>query len=114
MEDLAAGFCRGAKERTGLRYTEALRQVAVEYARQARGQGHSWRLIAERLGLSEWSLHRWLSRSAEGGECHSLQVHEVRVTEQTTASQPVLVMPSGARVVGLSMRDLVALLGALG
>jgi hypothetical protein len=114
MEDLAAVFCRGAKERPGLRYTEELRELAVEYARRARGQGHSWRLIAERLGLSEWTLHRWLGRSAAGRECHSLQVHEVRVTEQTPASQPVLVMPSGARVVGLSVRDLVALLGALG
>jgi transposase-like protein len=114
MEDLAAGFCRGAKERTGLRYPEELRQLAVEYAQQARGQGHSWRLIAERLGLSEWSLHRWLRRSIKGGESHSLRVHEVRVTEQTSASQPVLVMPSGARVEGLSMRDLVALLGAIG
>ncbi len=113
MEDLAARFCRGAKERPGLRYSKELRQLAVEYARQAVVQGQSLRLIAERLGLSEWSLSRWLRRNVESGESHSLRVHEVRVTEKALVSQPVLVMPSGARVEGLSMRELVEILGAL-
>jgi transposase-like protein len=113
MEDLAAGFCRGAKERPGLRYPEELRQLAVEYARQAREQGHSRQRIAARLGLSEWSLVRWLRRCAEAGDSRRLRVHEVKVTEPAP-SQPVLVMPSGARVEGLSLRELVEILGALG
>ena len=116
MEDLAVEFCRGAKERAGFRYSKELRQVAVEYARQARAQGHGQRKIAERLGVSEFAVVDWLRRSEEPSDFRSLQVvHEVKLTEppEAAASRPILVMPSGARVEGLSMSDLVALLGAL-
>ena len=53
MEDLALEFRRGAQERrAGFRYSEELRQLAVEYARQAREKGHGRRWAAKRLGLS--------------------------------------------------------------
>jgi hypothetical protein len=114
MEDLAERFCREAKERRGLRYTKELQQVALEYARQSKAQGHTRRRIADRLGLSEWSLARWLRRDLEAGDRPVLRVHEVKLREPKSAtSQPVLVMPSGARVEGLSMSDLVVLLGSL-
>jgi len=114
MEDLAAEFCRGAKERPGFRYSKELRRLAIEYTRQAREQGYSRRQIAERLGVSESSVVDWQRRSEEPRAPRSLRVHEVKLTEPVVASgQPVLVMPSGARVEGLSMSDLVALLGAL-
>lgn len=116
MEDLALEFRRGAKERrAGHRYSEELRQLALEYARQAREQGHGRRWVAKRLGLSDGTMISWLRGSFAVGASHPLQVHEVRLTElpEAAASQPVLVMPSGARVEGLSMGDLVVLLGAL-
>ena len=115
MEELAEEFCRGSEARPGLRYSPELRQLAVEYAQQARAQGHSWRRIAVRLGLSDWSLGDWLRRSQEPPATRSLRVHEVKLTEPTVeVRQPVLVMPSGARVEGLSTGDLLALLRALG
>lgn len=115
MEELAESFRRGSEARAGLRYSPELRQLAVEYAQQARGQGHSWRRIAVRLGLSDWSLEDWLRRSQEAPDARSLRVHEVKLTEPTVeAPPPVLVMPSGARVEGLSLGDLAALLRALG
>ena len=115
MEDVAAEFCRGSEARSGLRYSPELRRLAVEYARQARVQGHSWRRIAVRLGLSDWSLGDWLRRSQEPHAAGGLRVHEVKLTEPAAlAGGPVLVMPSGARVEGLTMSDLVALLGAIG
>jgi hypothetical protein len=115
MEELAEEFCRGSEARPGLRYSSELRHLAVEYAQQARAQGHSWRRIAVRLCLSDWSLGDWLRRSQESDGGRTLRVHEVKVTEPTVeASRPVLVMPSGARVESLSMGDLVALLRALG
>src|SRR6202040_2185043 len=40
MEELARRFCRQALERPGLRYSEELRQVAVEYSRLAERRGH--------------------------------------------------------------------------
>lgn len=117
MEDLALEFRRGAQERrAGFRYPEELRQLAVEYARQARELGHGRRWAAKRLGLSDGTMISWLRGSVEGGADGPLRVHEVRLTEPPVAavSGRVLVMPSGARVEGLSMSDLVALLGALG
>jgi hypothetical protein len=116
MEDLALEFRRGAKERrAGFRYSEELRQLAVEYARQARELGHGRRWAAKRLGLSDGTMISWLRGSFEVGASRPLQVHEVKLTEPAAAvSQPVLVMPSGARVEGLSMSELATLLGALG
>ncbi len=115
MEDLALEFRRGAQERrAGFRYSEELRQLAVEYARQAREKGHGRRWAAKRLGLSEGTLISWLRGSVEEGADRPLRLHEVRLMEPVAAvSGRVLVMPSGARVEGLSIGDLVALLGAL-
>jgi transcriptional regulator with XRE-family HTH domain len=115
MEDLAAEFCRRAKERPGFRYSKELRRLAIEYTRQAREQEYSWRQIAERLGLSESAVADWLRREGEPRAPHSLRVHEVKLTEPTAeASRPVLVMPSGARIEGLAMSELVELLRTLG
>ncbi len=115
MEELAESFRRGSEARPGLRYSPELRQLAVEYAQQARAQGHSWRRIAARLGLSDWSLGDWLRRSHEPPAGQSLRVHEVKLTEpRVKPSQSVLVMPSGARVEGLSISDLAALLRGVG
>jgi transposase-like protein len=113
MEELATEFSRRSKERGGLRYPEDLRQLAVEYACQAREQGHSRERIAGRLGLSESSLVRWIGRVSEVVPGGSLRVHEVKVTG-AWPSPAVLVMPSGARVEGLSVSELVEILGALG
>ena len=115
MEELAEEFCRGSQARPGLRYSSELRAIAVEYAQQARAVGQGWRQIAIRLGLSEWSLSSWLRRSQEPAAGRVLRVHEVKVAgSPIEARQPVLVMPSGARVEGLSLGDLVALLRAIG
>ena len=115
MEDLALEFRRGAKERrSGRRYPEELRQLAIEYARQAREQGHGRRWVAQRLGLSKGTVIHWLRGNVEAGGL-PLRVHEVKLTEPAAAvGQAVLVMPSGARVEGLSLSDLATLLGALG
>ena len=43
-----------------------------------------------------------------------MALHEVVVVERAGMRSPVLVMPSGARVEGLSVSDLVAVLEALG
>jgi len=115
MEDLAAEFCRRAKERPGFRYSKELRRLAVEYTRQSREQEYSWRQIAERLGLSESAVADWLRREREPEASRCLRVHEVKLTEPAALiGGPVLVMPSGARIEGIAMSDLVDLLRALG
>lgn len=108
MEDLARRFCRQALERPGLRYSEALREVAVDYARWAEGRGQGRREVAGTLGLCEATLSRWLQGGMEPA------LHEVVVVEGDVASdRPVLVMPSGIRVEGLSERELISVLGIL-
>jgi hypothetical protein len=108
MEELARRFCRKAQERQGLRYSQELRRVAMEYARAAEGRGQGRREIAETLGLSEATLSRWLDGS------QATRLHEVVVVESGAASgAPVLVMPSGIRVEGLCVRELISLLAAL-
>jgi hypothetical protein len=105
MEDLARRFCRQALERSGLRYSEELRQVAMEYARWAEGRGQGRQKIAEALGLCEATLSRWLQGDVGAA------LHEVVVVESGVGSdRPVLVMPSGLRVEGLSERELVSVL----
>jgi len=108
MEELARRFCREAKERTGLRYSEELRRVALDYARAAEKRGKSWREIAETLSLSEVTLSRWQGNSG------AVALHEVVVVESGGAGAPVLVTPSGVRVEGLSLRELISVLEALG
>jgi hypothetical protein len=114
MEDLARRFRRGAEHREGLRYAEDLRQLAVEYAMMASARGESRREIAGTLGLSEATLHRWQQRTTTVGSITQNALREVVLVEQGLPGGPVLVMPSGARVEGLSVGDLVAVLEALG
>jgi hypothetical protein len=109
MDELARRFARAAQERGGLRYSPALRQLALEYAYAAAGNGRTQRQIAESLGLSEVTLCRWQKARAA-----TAPVHEVVVVGGESAASVVLVMPSGVRVEGLTVRELVAVLGALG
>jgi hypothetical protein len=111
MEELARRFRRGAEHRRGLRYSQELRQLAVDYATMASAQGASRREIAESLGLSEATLVRWQQGTGAAGPA---PLREVVVVERAHASAPVLVMPSGMRVEGLSVPDLVVVLEALG
>lgn len=109
MEELARRFCREAGERTGLRYSQELRRVAMEYARAAEKRGKGRREIAETLGLSEATLSRW-----QQGDSGAVPLHEVVVVEGLGAGTPILVTPSGVRVEGLSVRELISVLEALG
>lgn len=108
MDELARRFCRQARERDSLRYPPGLRHVAVQYAAAAERGGKSRRQIAEALGLCEATLARWRREPVEAAE-----IHEVKVTV-AEASGLVLVMPSGVRVEGLRLGELVSVLGALG
>jgi hypothetical protein len=113
MDELAARFRRGSQQRKGLRYPEELRRLAVEYSRQAARAGRSRRQISSDLGLSEWSLARWVGRGEARGRQGGSPVHEVAVVESSSAVGPVLVMASGVRVEGLSLSSLVAVLRGL-
>lgn len=109
MDDLVRRFRLEAGRRHSLRYSQELRQLAVQYATTA-GGGVSRREVAAELGLNEQTLTRWL----RGEVARSAALHEVVVVEPVGAGRPVLVMPSGVRVEGLSVRELVSVLEVLG
>lgn len=110
MDDLARRFRRSAEQRTGLRYPQELRQLALEYAAKAMERGENRREIAAALSLSEATLLRWQETETVGPAA----LHEVVVVERAGGGGPALVTPSGIRVEGLSVRDLVMILEALG
>lgn len=112
MEELARRFRLEAGRRGGLRYPRELRQLAVQYAAAA-AEALSRREIASALGLSEATLMRW-QRSEVVARWGPAALHEVIVVDQAGASRPVLVMPSGVRVEGLSVGELVSVLECLG
>lgn len=113
MDELAARFRRLAQGRAGLRYSAEMRSLAVEYSRQSGALGRSRRQTALDLGLSEWSLSRWVRRGKEPRRKAVVPVHEVTVVEPSVPGGPVLVLSSGVRVEGLSVSALVAVLKEL-
>jgi len=86
-----------------------MRQTALAYAREAERSGRSRREVAESLCVSEATLFRWLQGAGD-----TVPLHEVVVVESRRAGAGVLVMPSGVRVEGLSLPELVSVLEALG
>jgi hypothetical protein len=81
--------------------------LAVEYAVAAEHGGAGQLEIAETLGLSKATLYRWRSGPL------AAEMREVRVVAERGGG-PILVMPSGARVEGLTLEDLARLLAAIG
>ncbi len=110
MEELLAEFRRGAGLRPRVAFHRDLRELACQYAREAAAHGVSLHRIAVTLGIHDKTLQRWLEgKSAPKSEA---LVREVRVVQEPR-STPVLVTPSGLRVEGLSIPEIVVLLEAL-
>lgn len=112
MEDLLARFRRGKAARSGLRFGRELKQVARAYAREAAARGASRHRIALALGVHDKTLGRWLEEEPGTLEAGA-PLREVVVVDEARRA-PVLVTPSGLRVEGLSLRDIVSVLEALG
>src|ERR1700724_2206212 len=107
MEELVQQFRREASQRAGQRYSAELRRTAVEYAQWASRAGRSGGQIAGALGLPAVTLERWRRSRVPAS-----QIHEVKVVGGGgEATRLVLVMPSGVRVEGLRIEELVEILG---
>jgi len=90
MDELARRFARAAKQRRGLRYSPALRQLALEYARTAEVGGRTRRQIAESLGLSEVTLGRWQRTRATAAPVHEVVGNSSPCHVATTAHPGVV------------------------
>lgn len=93
----------------GKRYPQALRDRVAEYARARRASGVSWATIAAELGLSFKTVHRWCTPRSDAPRAMRA-VHVVPDGDHGIA----LVSPSGIRVEGVTVADVIAVLRAFG
>jgi transposase-like protein len=93
------------------RYSKALQQEAVAYWRQQRGE-QGVGMIAEGLGVSVTTLHRWTRGAGRRSRFNSVAVVEgTRSADAGTVT--IQITPAGARVDGLSVETAARLLTLL-
>lgn len=115
MDAKLRAFRKQAREenrgRTGLarRYSRQLRLDAVAYLKRKKREGVSLERVATELGVSNWSLSRWLRESERRGE-----VVPVEIASSDESAELSLVTPRGYRIEGLSEERLVRLVERLG
>ena len=99
--------------RTGTRrrYSRDLREAAVSHLRRRQQGGGRVSEVASELGVSGWSLSRWVrdSESRPG-----LVRVEVEQWEETATETLTLVTPRGYRIEGLSEDGLIRMVERLG
>jgi transposase-like protein len=103
----------GARGRT-TPYPAELRNEAVDYARERRGQGATWSLIAQELGLGIDSLTRWVELAGGRDDAQPFRRVALKVGEPPAAAGTlVLHGPGGVRVEGLDVATVAELLRRL-
>ena len=106
IEELRA---RAARRET-TRYSASFKDEAVSLVDELRQQGWTQKDIHKELGIPWVTLNRWASKNKvggrEGGKFRPVQVVDSPAT-------PALVSPSGWRIEGLSVAQLVELAGRL-
>lgn len=86
-------------------------EQARRFAEQQRREGRTWGELGTELGVRGETLRRWcVGRNRVAGAMRAI---EIVAPESTTAAVSV-VSPSGLRVEGLSVQDVIVLLRSLG
>jgi len=107
LRSLLAGAPRSG---AGNRYPDDLRREVVAAIEEARSSGASLSGLATALGLPPTTLSRWSPPAApRRGGLVRVDVVPFATRSATIASTPVVELPSGVRVHGLSLDDIVAL-----
>jgi transposase-like protein len=95
----------------GKRYPRELKARIIEFARARREDGTSWAQIAEDLGIAFETVRRWCL-AAEPATPRSMV--PVRVVADGADRTVTIGSPAGYRIEGLTLREAVAVLRALG
>jgi transposase-like protein len=95
----------------GKRYPRELKTRITEYARARRGDGASWAQIAGDLGIAFETLRRWCVVVEPKG---SRAMVPVRVIADDADRTVTVGSPAGYRIEGITLREAVAVLRALG
>ena len=78
-----------------------------------RADGHAWDALSEELGIPYETLRRWTAKAdAAPKSAAPVLMRRVEVAEVSSSSL-TLVAPSGIRVEGASVQEIVALVQAL-
>jgi hypothetical protein len=93
----------------GRRYPHALRDRVAAFAEARRVDGASWAEIGAELGLRLETVRRWCAHNEVPASCAILPV-EIVAEARTVLT---VVAPSGLRVEGVTLAEVVALLQAL-
>lgn len=95
----------------GRRFPAALRQRIVAWLVLRRAQGAECRELALELGMSTTTLQRWLTARREPPR--HLALRPVTMLDEPAQRSLTLVGPSGLRLEGLTLADVLALLQGL-
>jgi transposase len=120
MAKRAEGF-REAVAKLGQRgrttpYPKKLRDEAVDYARERREQGTTWRLVAGELGIGIDSLTNWARLAERRGakpEFRQVALKQAEVAVSGPGGALVVHGPGGVRVEGLDVAGLAELMRRL-
>jgi transposase len=103
----------GKRGRT-TRIPDDVRAVVLGYVERERSRGRSRQEVADELGLSSSVLVRW----AKGGRRRRGKIVPIRLLATPSVSPEAatirIVSPSGYRIEGLSVRDAVEVIRAIG
>jgi transposase-like protein len=94
----------------GRRIPTALRERITVWATTRRAQGAWWSELARHLGIPAQTLMRWAAASRSG---RSLSLRPVEVLEAEPVRTMSIVSPSGLRVEGLTIGDVITILRGL-
>jgi len=95
----------------GKRYCAELKGRVTEAARSRRSEGAGWREISAEMGVAAETLRRWCMGV---GPKQSPTMLPVRVVADRDERAVSVVSPSGHRIDGLTLREAVGVLRALG
>lgn len=100
------------------KYPRAVKEAALAILEEKRAEGWTQSRLADELGLNQATLSHWRRRALKGNQAVG-KIRPVRlVSEAETrgdecASRRAVVLPSGVRVEGLEMTELLALVKVL-
>ena len=97
-----------ADERETMRYSEAFKEDATDVVRQLRADGFTQKDVSDLLEIPWVTLARWKDSNQP---CEPTQdsstFRPVKVVDDTSDCNPVLVSPAGWRIEGLSIAEVV-------
>lgn len=91
------------------RYSESLQRQAVSYYEEQRSKGTSLAEVAQALGVSGWSLFRWVKGSRWRAGFRPVEVMEAAALPRDEG-RVVVISPQGYRVEGLDVEGVIQLL----